>query len=182
MWFNSLKHSIEKRETAKWLPLIQHWALWKCVILVKEKASWKYGLLWGWIEKHEWKKQALKRELKEEIGADYYIKKLKSLVTIETTKQIHNIYALIIWWKFSPSLDEISWFAFYPLEEKYLKEREAMEENMENYAIKAMNEFRHNHDRKSYEVSEPKIDWKYFDQFHRELDELMQQIVNKNKN
>jgi hypothetical protein len=29
---------------------------------------------------------------------------------------------------------------------------------MENYAIKAVNEFRHNHDWKNYEVSSPRIE------------------------
>lgn len=175
-----LNNSIEKRLTSKWLPLINHWKLGKCVILVKEKFSWKYGLLWGWIEKHEGREAALKRELREEIWNDYYIEKLKDLVTIETKTQIHNIFALKIWWEFHPAPNEISGFAFYPLEDKYVEERKAIRENMENYAIKAVNEFKHNHDRKSYEVSEPKIEWKYFDQFHRELDALKQQVLKKN--
>ena len=173
-------NSIEKRETSKWLPLIDHWKLWKCIILVKEKVNWKYWLLWWWIEKYEWKRQALKRELEEEIGNNYTIEKLKDLVTIETTTQIHHIFALKLWWSFHPAKNEIAGFAFYPLEDKYSEERKAMRQNMENYAIKAVNEFRHNHDWDSYEVSEPKIEWKYFDQFHTELDSLMQEI-NKSK-
>jgi hypothetical protein len=43
---------------------------------------------------------------------------------------------------------------------------------MEHYAVKAMYDFRHNHDWESYDVSDPKIEGKYFDQFHRELDAL----------
>ena len=45
---------------------------------------------------------------------------------------------------------------------------------MEYYAIQAVNDFRYNHDWKSYEVSAPKIEWKYFDQFYSELDALKQ--------
>ena len=179
MWINS----IEKRETAKWLPLLEHWVLGTCVILVKEKSSWKYWLLWWWKEKKDKKiEDTLIRELEEEIGNQHTIEMKKKLITIETNSQIHNVFALKLWWKFYPNENEIAGLAFYPLNDKYTAEREAMKQNMENYAIKAVNEFKHNHDRKSYEVSEPKIDWKYFDQFHRELDDLMQQILKKNKN
>ena len=171
-----LRNSPNKRETSKWIPLINHRRLWKCIILVKEKVNWKYWLLWWWIEQNEWKEQALRRELREEIGSWYRIEKMKDLVKIETTSQIHNVFALKLWWTFQPAPNEISWFAFYPLEDQYANERRAIRRNMENYAIKAVNEFRHNHDWKSYEVSEPKIDWKYFDQFHRELDALKRQI------
>lgn len=173
------KNSIEKRETSKWLPLINHWKLGKCVILVKEKVNWKYWLLgWG-IEDNEWKKDALKRELREEIGNNHTIERIKDLVKIETWSQIHNVFALKLGGSFHPAKNEISGFAFYPLEDKYSKEREAIRQNMEKYAIKAVNEFRHNHDWKSYEVSEPKIEGKYFNQFHRELDDLKRQVLRK---
>ena len=186
MWLHSIDVK-EKRETAKWLLLIQHRKLGKCVILVKEKESWKYGLLWGWIEKKYGKKEkkedALRRELGEEIWQDYHIERIKDLVKIETRSQIHNVFALKIGWKFHPSPNEISWFAFYPLEDGYEKERNAIIENMETYAKLAVEDvFRQQRDRKSYEASNPQIDWKYFDQFHRELDGLMQQVLNKNKN
>jgi len=187
MWLYSIDVK-EKRETAKWLLLIQHRKLGKCVILVKEKASWKYGLLWGWIEKKDGnkdrEKNALIRELGEEIWLnEKQIEKMHKLVTIETRSQIHNIFALKIGWKFHPSPNEISWFAFYPLEDGYEKERNAIIENMETYTKLAVEDvFRQQRDRKSYEASNPQIDWKYFDQFHRELDGLMQQVLNKNKN
>ena len=180
MWINSPKQHTEKRETSKWLPIIKHRVLWKCVILVKEKASWKYWLLWWWIERHEWKEDALRRELREEIGNNYVIEKMKELVMIETRTQMHNVFALKIWWNFHPASNEISWFAFYPLEDKFHEERKAIRKNMENYAVKAVTEFKHNHDWRSYEVSAPRIEWKYFDQFHKELDDLKKQILKKN--
>jgi len=173
MW---LRSSPEKRETSKWIPLINHRKLWKCIILVKEKVNWKYGLLWWWINQSEWKEQALRRELREEIGNNYIIEKIKDLIRIETSTQIHNVFALKLWWYFHPAGNEIAWFAFYPLEDKYSKEREAIRKNMEPYAEIAVNDFRHNHDRKKYEASEPKIEWKYFDQFHKEIDALKQRI------
>ena len=157
--------------------MLNHRKLWKCVILVKEKVNWKYWLLWWWIEQNEWKREALRRELREEIGSWYVIERMKDLVTIETSSQIHNVFALKLWWDFHPARNEISWFAFYPLEDKYSKEREAIKKNMEPYAKIAVDNFRHKHNRQSYEVSDPKIEWKYFDQFHRELDSLKQQIT-----
>lgn len=171
-----LRNSVNKRETSKWIPLINHRKLWKCVILVKEKVNWKYWLLWWWIEPGEWKEQALRRELREEIGSWYRIERMKDLVTIETNSQIHNVFALKLWWDFHPARNEISGFAFYPLEDRYSEERKAIRKNMENYAVKAVNEFRHNHNWQSYEVSQPRIEWKYFDQFHAELDQLKQNI------
>jgi len=116
------------------------------------------------------------RELREEIWSRHTIEMMKNLTVIETRSQIHNVFTLKLWWEFYPARNEIAWFAFYPLEDKYSKEREAIRKNMENYAIKAVNELRHKHNRKSYEVSSPRIEWKYFDQFHRELDALKQQI------
>lgn len=175
----SLKDSVEKRETSKWLPLINHWKLGKCVILIKEKTNWKYWLLWWWIEKFEWKCIAMARELREEIWSRHTIEMMKNLTVIETRSQIHNIFALKLGGSLHPARKEIDGFAFYPLEDKYSKEREAIRQNMENYAIKAVNEFRHNYDRKNYEVSNPQIEWKYFDQFHRELDDLKRQILRK---
>lgn len=170
------RESPEKRVTSKWIPLINHRKLWKCVILVKEKVNWKYWLLWWEIEKFEWKCTAMARELREEIWSRHTIEMMKNLTVIETRSQIHNVFTLKLWWELHPAKNEISGFAFYPLEDKYYKEREAIRQNMENYAIKAVNEFRHNHNWQSYEVSEPKIEWKYFDQFHRELDVLKRQI------
>ena len=154
-----LRNSANKRETSKWISLINHRKLWKCVILVKEKVNWKYWLPWWWIDPGEWKREALKRELREEVGPWYVIERMKDLVIIETGSQIHNV------------------FAFYPLEDKYSEERRVIRRNMENYAVKAVSEFRHNHNWQSYEVSQPRIEWKYFDQFHRELDSLKQQIT-----
>lgn len=172
-----LRNSINKRETSKWIPLINHRKLGKCVILVKEKVNGKYGLLWWWIEENEWKRQALQRELREEIWAGYIIEKMKDLVVIETRTQIHNIFALKLWWSFHPAKNEIAGFAFYPLEDKYSEERKALRQNMENYAIKAVNHFRHHHDWRSYEDSAPRIEGKYFNQFHSELEALKQQIT-----
>lgn len=174
MWINS----IDKRETSKWLLLIEHKKLWKCIILVKEKVNWKYWLLWWWIEKwrHEWKKAALRRELEEEIWFKYVIEKIKDLVRIETTNQIHNVFALKMWWEFSPAPNEIAGFAFYPLEDQYRLERKAIRKNMENYAIKAVDNFRWSHDWDSYDVSDPKIERKYFRQFRKELEALKKSI------
>ena len=171
-----LRNSPNKRETSKWIPLINHRRLWKCVILVKEKVNGKYWLLWWWIEQNEWKITALRRELREEIGNNYIIEKMKDLIRFETSSQIHNVFALKLWWEFHPAKNEIAWFAFYPLEDdkswKKGKIRKAIRRNMEHYAVKAMYDFRHNHDWESYDVSDPKIEGKYFDQFHRELDAL----------
>ena len=172
-----LRNSVNKRETSKWIPLINHRKLWKCVILVKEKVNGKYWLLWWWIDPGEWKEQALRRELREEIWSWYRIEKMKDLVRLETNSQIHNVFALKLWWEFHPAKNEIAWFAFYPLEDKYSKEREAIRKNMEGYAKMAIDNFRHSHNWKSYEVSSPRIEWKYFEQFHKELlDALKQQI------
>jgi len=168
---------MSKRETSKWIPIIEHRVLWKCALLVKEKVNWKYWLLWWWMEKWDKNEEsALKRELWEEIWNDYRIKRLKELTRIETSSQIHNVFALKIKWNFHPAKNEIAWFAFYPLEDdkswKKGKIRKAIRRNMEHYAVKAMYDFRHNHDWESYDVSDPKIEGKYFDQFHRELDAL----------
>jgi len=92
-----LRNSPNKRETSKWIPLINHRRLWKCVILVKEKVNSKYGLLWWWIDPGEWKVQAMKRELREEIWSWYRIEKMKDLIRFETSSQIHNVFALKLW-------------------------------------------------------------------------------------
>lgn len=173
------RNSPEKRETAKGIPLINHRALWKCIILVKEKVNWKYGLLWWWIDPGEWKEHALRRELREEIWSWYIIKKIKDLVRFETNTQIHNVFALKLWWNFYPARNEIAGFAFYPLEDKYYEERDAIRNNMEEYAKIAVDNFRDEHNWKKYEVSYPTIERKYFDQFHRELDALKKTIQNK---
>ena len=166
-----------KRKTSKWIPLINHRKLWICAILVKEKVNEKYWLLWWWIDPGEKEEDALRRELREEIGSKCKIERIKNLITLKTKTQIHNVFALKLWWEFRPAKNEIAWFAFYPLENKYSKERKAISKNMEPYAEMALYEFRHNHDRRSYEVSSPRIEWKYFDQFHRELDSLKEHIM-----
>lgn len=167
------------RRTSKWIPFINHRVLWKCAVLVKEKVNWKYWLLWWWIEKKEWEEDALERELREEIWWNHKISKTKELVTIETDKQIHNVFALKMKWDFIPARNEISGFAFYPLEDKYYKEREAIRKNMEYYAKVALKNLRRKHNWQNYDVSDLRIEWKYFDQFHRELDDLKKKIQNK---
>lgn len=166
-----------KRKTSKWILLINHRKLWICAVLVKESVNGKYWLLWWWIDPGEKKEDALRRELREEIGSNCEIERMKKLIELETKIQIHNVFALKLRWEFHPKKNEIDWFAFYPLEGKYSKEREAIRNNMEYYAKEVVNNFRHKHDRRSYEVSNPKIEWKYFNQFHRELDSLKKQIM-----
>ncbi len=173
------RNTLGKRETSKWIPLINHRALGKCAILVKEKNNEKYWLLWWWISKWEKTNEALKREIREEIWKGCSIEKLKYLVTIETNSQVHNIFALKISWKFDPNPREIEWFAFYPLEDNYSKEREAIREKTEYYAKEALMNFRNNHQWKSYETSNPQIEWEYFDTFHKELNQLKQEIQKK---
>ena len=174
------KPSSDKRKTSKWIPLIQHRALGKCAILVKEQQSKKYGLLWGWINTREnEKEEALKRELTEEVWKKCSIKRLKSLVEIETNSQIHTIFALKISGNLNPNPREIVSFGFYPFEKQYEEERTAIKTNMEYYAIQALEIFRNKHRREEYQSSDVKIEKKYFDSFHRELDKLKKEIGKK---
>lgn len=164
-----MHNRLEKRETAKCFPLINHWKLGICAILAKE-TNGKYGLIWWGINKWETLENALIRELWEELGKNNSIEKKKKLTKIETKTQIHNIFAVKINGSFEISRNgEVKWLAFYPLESQFQKERQALHKNLEYHAQKTLELFRKNHQRTTYETSNISIDGKFFDQFHKEL-------------
>lgn len=161
------RKSPEKRETSKWIILIDHKKYWKCVLLVKEK-SWKYGLPWWWVEwKDNWSLLAtLKRELGEELGKKLKIIKSRYLdIRVATEKQINYIFALKLDWKVKElrrestrwgkkEKNEIQWIALYPLYSKRQKKRKKLESDMEYYAKRAINRFKKEHNRENnYESS-----------------------------
>lgn len=161
------RNSAEKRETSKWIILIDHKIYWKCILLVKED-NWKYWLPWWWVErKDNWSLlAALKRELGEELGKDCKIVRKRDLgIRIETQQQINNVFALQCNWKikelkketskqYNKKNNEIHWFALYPLNKKWWARRKILKRNMEYYAKKAIEKFKNEHHRKeNYESS-----------------------------
>lgn len=78
-----------------------------------------------------------------------------------------------------PNPKEILSFVFYPLEKQYEQERTAIKTNMEYYAIQALDNLKNKHRREEYNPSDIKIEKKYFDRFHLELDALKKQIHKK---
>lgn len=101
------------------------------------------------------------------------------MIEIETNSQIHSIFALEISGNLNPNLKEIISFGFYPLEKQYEQERTAIKTNMEYYAIQALEIFKNKHRREEYKSSDIKIEKKYFDGFHAELEKLKKQISKK---
>lgn len=101
------------------------------------------------------------------------------MVEIETNAQIHTIFALEMAGNLYPNPKEILSFGFYPLERQYEQERTAIKANMEYYAIQALENFKNKHRREEYNASDIKIERKYFDRFHLELDALKKQIKKK---
>lgn len=147
-----LRNSPEKRKTSKWIILFNHRKYWKCVILVKEK-DWKYWLPWWWINRGEDIKNALKRELREELWRKFNVELMHQLFNVTTPKQYHNVYALKLNWELTPSKDEIKWFAFYPLDSRYKKERKELEREMERYAQDSVHKFMNKPNRETYQAS-----------------------------
>jgi len=163
------------RATSKWLPVFDHRALWKCVIISKENHNWKWSLLWWWIEKHEAPIDALKRELKEELSQNVYVSRIKALDIIKTTKQKNHIHTVELGWKININHSELETIWFYPLENKWSEQRAWLEKNMDYHALLALQDFRENHNYKSYTWSSVKIPEYIFNEFHSRIKNILKQ-------
>ncbi len=167
------KDSINRRWTSKWLPIFDHWALGKTVIISKERHNWKWSLLWGGINSHENNTSALQRELKEELWKNIEILKSKDLWIVHTKTQINRILSVQLKWKVDIDYNELETIWFYPLEEQHWKERKVLESNMDWHAKKALWYFREKKSFQKYQWSKVQISKEVFDWFHKQIIELL---------
>ena len=149
------------RETVKAIIIVNDPKYWKCILLHKE-LNGKYWLPWWWIEKSEdYREKALKRELTEELfkcldknhERDAIISRCKQLEQFDTKRHHVNLYAVKLENKYLKLSNEWKWIWLYPLEDNWWNERKAIEESMEYNAKIAVEKFKNNHKRESYDIS-----------------------------
>lgn len=159
----STQRNITPRRS-KALPVVEHPRFWKCILISKEANHGRWSLFGGWNNSRkdrEWRiisqersEKAVVRELREELWDNISVERLEDLWTIFTNKSWRlvshrekkrikqRIFAVLANGKVDKDDIEIESVWFYPLEEKYSDLRKSLRSNMDDFAKKALIDFR----------------------------------------
>jgi hypothetical protein len=179
---------------SKALPVVEHPKLWKCILISKEANHGRWSLFWGWnnikkerswrISQQEKSIDAVKRELGEELWNQLSVKKAEDFWTILTDKSWRlvskserkkikqRIFALLVEWKTQKDDLEIESIGYYPLEDRHSNIRKELRKNMDEFAAKALIDYRKKLLSPSYEswnIDVPRWQRQAFDIFLQEL-------------
>ncbi len=179
---------------SKALPIVMDSKLWKCILVSKESNHGRWSLFWWWnntkkdrggrITWQEKSSDAVVREIQEELWKWLSVWKIQDLWTIITDKKWkiishreskrvkQRIFALLVEWCTQKDDSEIEAVWLYPIEEKYSAIRREMRKNMDEFAQKALIDYRKKLSWPWYEAGDVSIqnsDRKIFDDFISEL-------------
>lgn len=146
--------NMELWEVSKSIILVEDFKLWKCIFLLKDQ-EWNYILPWCLHKVWEksnilWLQETLSQQLFRIINYPLKIKKCEELINYKIDDYKVNLYNVLfdnrdVWLS-----NDFKWFWLYPIESRYIKERNALElkmkeidkkwiENLKNFNLNEIN-------------------------------------------